>query len=434
METLYIGLAGFGTVGQGLASILRDHDDWIVRRLGARVVIKSVLVRNLAKPRSIALEPGTVFTTDPETLLQDPELFCVVELMGGVDTARAFITRALQSGKHVVTANKHLLAEHGPELFALAGTYGRGLFYEASVAGGIPVIQTLKESLAGDRIREVLGILNGTANYILSEMTSSSSRLDFDTALKQAQELGYAEADPSLDIDGLDTAHKLIILIRLAFGCDYPLSALSVEGITRVTRLDIEFAREFGYRIKLVASARKVNGRIEAGVYPAFVRYTYLLARVGGNYNAVRMEGEAVGPVMLHGPGAGARPTGNAVLADIMALVRHRRCPGCGLDNTGFGNVPLPPADILPAAEAVSGHYLRFTVQDRPGVMGAIAQAMAQRGVSIAQAVQKGEAGHNLVPMVFLTHKATCAAIQDTIGEIDAMDFIVKPTVHFRIL
>ncbi|MGE4552339.1 MAG: homoserine dehydrogenase [Desulfovibrionaceae bacterium] len=434
MDTVRIGLAGFGTVGQGLASILRDHGDWIARRLDARIAIKSVLVRNLAKPRSIALGPDVVFTTDPDSLVNDPELFCIVELMGGIEAPRALITRALRAGKHVVTANKHLLAEHGPELFALAAEQGVGLYYEASVAGGIPVIQTLKESLAGDRIREVLGILNGTANYILSEMTSSTSRLDFDTALRQAQDLGYAEADPTLDIEGFDTAHKLVVLIRLAFGCDYPLAKLRVEGITRVTRLDIEFAREFGYRVKLMASAREVNGRIEAGVYPAFVKYTYLLARVGGNYNAVRVEGEAVGPVMLHGQGAGATPTGNAVLADIMALIRHRRCSGCGPDNTGFGNTALPPAAVLPPEEAVSCHYLRFTVQDKPGVMAAIARAMAERGVSIAQAVQKGEAGHNLVPLVFLTHEAPYAAVRATMDAIDAMDFIAEPTVHFRIL
>ena len=434
MDTVRIGLAGFGTVGQGLASIIQDHGDWIARRLGTRIAIKSVLVRNLAKARGVTPGPGTVLTTDPETLLGDPELFCVVELMGGIEAPLAFISRALRSGKHVVTANKHLLAEHGPELFALAAENGVGLFYEASVAGGIPVIQTLKESLAGDRIREVLGILNGTANYILSEMTSSESRLDFDTALRQAQDLGYAEADPTLDIEGFDTAHKLIVLIRLAFGCDYPLSKLPVEGITKVTRQDIEFAREFGYRIKLIAGAREVDGRIEAGVFPTFVKYTYLLARVGGNYNAVRVEGAAVGPVMLHGQGAGATPTGNAVLADIMALIRHRRCSGCGPDNTGFGNVALPPADVLPPEEAVSCHYLRFTVQDKPGVMAAMARAMADRDVSIAQAVQKGEEGHNLVPLVFLTHEATSAAIRATIQEIDAMDFIAEPTVHFRIL
>lgn len=428
METVYIGLAGFGTVGSGLAKILESNGDWIERRLGKRIAIKKVLVRDLNKARAASPGPQATITADPSELTSDPEISIVVELMGGVDAPRTLITTALNAGKHVVTANKHLLAEHGPELFALAAEKGLGLFYEASVAGGIPTISTFREALAGDRINEVVGILNGTANYILSEMTVNG--LDFNTALSQAQDLGYAEADPTLDIEGYDTAHKLVVLIRLAFGLDYPLSELTVRGITGVTPQDITYAREFGYRIKLIAEARDVDGRIEAGVFPALVRYTYLLARVGGNYNAIRLTGNAVGPVMLHGQGAGDLPTGSAVLADIMALIRGPKTP----DNTGFRNAPMAKAEILPMDQAVCMHYLRATVEDRTGVMASIAQAMADNGVSIAQAVQKGDSENGSVSVVFITHDASATAMSKVLAAIDDMGFTVKPTVHYRIL
>ena len=428
METVYLGLAGFGTVGSGLAKILESNAEWIERRLGKRIAIKKVLVRDLNKTRAASPGPEATFTSDPTELTTDKDISIVVELMGGVDAPRALITAALNAGKHVVTANKHLLAEHGLELFALAAKNGLGLFYEASVAGGIPTISTFREALAGDRITEVVGILNGTANYILSEMTVNG--LSFKTALDQAQDLGYAEADPTLDIEGHDTAHKLVVLIRLAFGADYPLSDLPVRGITGITPQDITYAREFGYRIKLIAEVREVDGRLEAGVFPALVKYTYLLARVGGNYNAIRLTGNAVGPVMLHGQGAGDLPTGSAVLADIMALARSPKAP----DNTGFRNAPMPKAKILPPEQAVSMHYLRTTVEDRTGVMASIAQAMADNGVSIAQAVQKGEQENGFVSVVFITHDASASAMAKVIADIDAMGFCMQPTVHYRIL
>lgn len=431
MKTLRLGLAGFGTVGSGLAQILHENREIILARTGRDVTISTVLVRDLTKKRAVTTGPEVRFTTNPDDLLAG-DVDVVVELMGGVDTARSLLTRALEAGKHVVTANKHLLALHGPELSALAASKGLGLFYEASVAGGIPIVQTLRESLGANRIERLTGIMNGTANYILSEMTTN--HLDFATALKQAQDLGYAEADPTFDIEGFDTAHKLVVLIRLAYGQDFPLSRLPVRGITQVTGLDIEFAREFGYRIKLLAQAREVNGHIEACVEPTLVKHTYLLARVGGNYNAVRVEGNAVGPIMLHGQGAGALPTGSAVMADIMALCRGLNAPKPYFDNTGFGNKPLPQASILPSSEGVAMHYFRFSVSDRPGVMAAISKAMAEHDISIAQAVQKGDCQASDVPIVFLTHNARASAVAETIRAIDAMPFTLRPTVHFPIL
>ena len=308
-KPLVVGLAGFGTVGGGLVRLLEENADLIRRRSGRDILIRKVLVRNAKKARSVPLPEGAELTTNPRDLTDDPQIDVLVELMGGIDHARDLIDRALDQGKHIVTANKALLAEEGLSLFQKADRKKRILRYEASVAGAVPIVEALKESLTGNRIQSLMGILNGTSNYILSEMTSNG--LDFDVALKQAQQLGYAEADPTLDIDGHDAAHKLILLIRLAFGANYPYTALSVRGIRGLSALDIRLAREFGYRIKLIGQVRqvpcpeeKIGGndcgegpvRLEAGVFPALVYHKYLLARVGGAYNAVRATCPPQGP------------------------------------------------------------------------------------------------------------------------------------------
>ncbi len=431
MDVIKLGLGGFGTVGSGLAKILDSNAGRIEKRLGKKLKISTVLVRDLNKKRAFDLGPDVTFTDDPKALVNG-DVDIVVELMGGLDTAKQLIMDAFSAGKHVVTANKHLLAEHGLELFDAARAHNAGLMFEASCAGGIPIVQTLKESLAGDEIIKMLGIMNGTANYILSEMTTKG--MDFAEALADAQDLGYAEADPTFDIEGFDTAHKLCVLIRMAYGVDYPLADIPIQGITGVTPMDIEYAREFGYRVKLLAHVENVGGKLEAGVHPALVPYTYLLARVGGNYNAARLEGNAVGSIMLHGQGAGDLPTGSAVLADIMNLVRKVN-DGCRTpDNTGFGNAPIPRAKMLPPEKSESKYYFRFTVSDRTGVMAAITRSMADHGVSIAQAVQKGEAGAEGVPLVIISHETPAKAVNAMIAEVDAMDFTVEPCVTFRIL
>ena len=304
--TLNIGLAGLGTVGGGLVRLLSENAEEIRARSGCDFNLKAVAVRNPNRKRD--LPEGVRLTTDPMTLADDPDIDVVIELMGGIDTAKELITRSLANGKQVVTANKALLAEEGESLFRLADEKGATLLYEASVAGGIPIVQTLKESLTGNRITSLEGILNGTGNYILSEMTSKG--VSFAPALAEAQEKGYAEADPTLDIDGFDTAHKLVLLIRLAWGVDYPYTKMPIEGIRNLDKMDIDFAREFGYRIKLLGRARMRDGKLEAGVFPTLVNHTYLLARVGGAYNAVRVEGNAVGSLFLHGLGAGSLPIG----------------------------------------------------------------------------------------------------------------------------
>jgi len=425
-----IGLAGFGTVGQGLASILAESAAWIERRLGRPVQVTAVAVRDPAKVRAVPLPPGARAVASPLELAAADDVDIVVELMGGLSAAYDLIRLALTSGKHVVTANKHLLAERGEELFALAAQKNLGLYYEASVCGGIPIVQTLKESLAGNHILAVTGILNGTSNFILSRMTIKG--LSYAEALKKAQKKGFAEADPTLDVEGFDAAHKLVVLIRLAYGRDYPLSALPVTGITGITPLDIAYAREFGCEVKLIGQAKAVDGRIMAGVHPMLLSKSYLLAQVHGAFNAVRIVGDAVGAVMLYGPGAGGRPTGSAVLADIMALARDGNAP----NNTGFPEKVLPPAEILPPEEEVSRRYFRFTVEDKPGVLASLAKALGDVGISIYQAVQKvdPEQEGSAVPIVFMTHSARQKDVDAALAKIREFPFVKAEPVHLRVL
>ena len=437
LPPLVVGLAGFGTVGSGIARILTQNQDIIKARTGRGIVIKTVLVRNLEKARANpALPEGVTLTTDASALLNDADIHVVLELMGGVDTAKTFIEHALNAGKHVVTANKALLAETGNHLFALAAEKGLHLAYEASVCGGIPIVQTLREGLAANHILSLVGILNGTSNYILSEMTTKG--LEFDVALAKAQELGYAEADPTLDIGGYDAAHKLALLIRLAWGQEYPYAKLPVKGITDIAAEDIIHAREFGCRIKLVGHARMVDGRIEAGVFPTLVPEVFLLAKVGGAFNAVRIEGDAVGSVFLHGKGAGDMPTGSAVAADLLAVAKNLRP-----DNTGFVNPALPqPAVIMPEAEAESPCYIRLLVSDTPGVLRDVAGILSDNGISIAQVVQKNPRRKEraamvepiTVPLIIMTHRAPMAGVAKAMNILASAPYVHQAPVHFRVL
>lgn len=421
-----VGLAGFGTVGSGVARALEESADMIRQRTGRDIVIKTVLVRDAAKTRAVPLPQGAELTTDAARLTDDPAIDVVVELMGGIEAPGALISRALDMGKHVVTANKALLAENGAGLFRKAAEKGLSLLYEASVAGGIPIVQTLKESLAGNRITSLVGILNGTSNYILSEMTTSG--LDFATALGQAQEKGYAEADPTLDIDGHDAAHKLVLLIRLAYGAEYPYAEMPVQGIRHMDKLDIGFAREFGYRIKLLGQVREVDGKLEAGVFPTLVHHKFLLASVGGAYNAVRVEGNAVGSLFLHGRGAGDMPTASAVLGDLLTVAR-----GAGPHNTGFVRQVPERADILPPAEARSRYYVRLMVCDSPGVLRDLAGVMAAQGISLAQVIQKPEEEGD-VPLVFMTHEAGAASMEKALEQAGAAGLLRAPAVYYRVM
>jgi homoserine dehydrogenase len=441
---LTLGIAGFGTVGSGLLRILRENRAAITARTGREVRVKSVLVRDLSKARACPLPDGARLTDNPAVLLDDPETDVIVELIGGTEHAGDLVRKALRAGKHVVTANKALLAEQGNDIFALAAEKKLHLGYEASVCGGIPIIRTLREALAGDRLDSLVGILNGTSNFILSEM--SDKEMDFASALKEAQTLGYAEADPVLDIDGRDAAQKLYLLIRLAWGAEYPYSAIPVCGITDVSPVDIRYAREFGCRIKLICYARlhgddPHRGGIEAGVCPALVHERFLLARVEGAYNAVRAEGNAAGSVFLHGKGAGDLPTGSSVTADILDIARNM--PPC---NTGFVCPHLPaPARIIAPRESFSPHYLRLKVVDRPGVLRDVAAILADNAISLAQVIQKDDAaetapepaakaGPNTVPLVIMTHRASDDAVHKAVDALAASPFVRESPVRFRVL
>ncbi|MDR2801581.1 MAG: homoserine dehydrogenase [Desulfovibrio sp.] len=443
LPPLVLGLAGFGTVGAGLVRILRENQDEILARTGREVRVKRILVRDLSRPRACPLPEGALLTDKPDDLLGDSEIAVLVELIGGVDQAGSIIRHALESGKSVVTANKALLAEQGGSLFELAEKKDLHLGYEAAVCGAIPIIRTLRASLAGNRIDNLLGILNGTCNFILSEMSEKGQ--DFASALSNAQKLGYAEVDPSLDVDGLDAAHKLALLIRLAWGIDYPYRNMPVEGISGVTQADIRYAHEFGYRIKLIGYARSeatkdpAEGRLEAGVCPALVHEKFLLARVEGAYNAVRIEGNACGSLFLHGRGAGGLPTAGSVLADILEIAR-----GATPDNTGF---PLRrravAARVKPDSDCFSPWYIRLAVRDKPGVLRDVAGILADNRISIAEVNQKADAGEppagikdegGCVPLLIMTHSAPVAGIRNALISLENSVFVREKPVHFRVL
>ena len=425
-NTITLGIAGYGVVGAGLVRTIVANSDLILRRTGKRVVLKTVLERNAERARIHPLPEGTRLTANVEDIIGDPEIDIVAELIGGTTFAHDLIHAALSAGKHVVTANKALLAENGIELFNLAAAKNLHIGYEASVAGGIPIVQALREGLAGNAIEALSAILNGTSNYILTEM--SDKGLSFEAALQEAQRLGYAEADPTLDIDGCDAAHKLTLLIRLAWGLDYPCAALPVEGIRKVQFEDIAFARELGYSIKLVAQAFMADGKIEAGVFPTLVHDSFLLSRVSGSFNAIWLTGNAVGSIFLHGRGAGDTPTGSAVLSDILAVAR-----GAMPNNTGFTEQTPPPAARKNPADAESLYYFRLLVPDRAGVLRDVAGAMAENGISIAQAIQKGK-NTEAVPLVFMTHSATARAVEKAVARIGEMGLLHATPVCYRVI
>jgi len=432
LPSLRIGLVGCGTVGAAFVTLFYENASTLLARTGTTLQLSHIAVRDTKRSRTLphggALPNDIILTDNPLELARADNIDLIIELMGGVDTAFELIKTALTHGKHVITANKALLAERGNELFALAAKHNRALLYEASVAGAIPVIQTLKESLAGNHIHTIEGILNGTSNYILSRMTSKNK--SFTEALHGAQEKGYAEADPTLDIDGHDTAHKLVLLIRLAWGVDYPYEQMSVHGIRKIDTMDIEFARDFGYRIKLLGRASWLNEKIVAGVFPTLVHHTYLLASVGGAYNAVRIEGNASGPLFLHGLGAGGPATASAVLGDLVMLARNVHTY-----NTGFINPAPPKASIVAPDDMRAQYYLRFIVRDTPGVLRDLAGALADQEVSIAKATQKGQDDTDTgVPITFLTYDAPMRAIKAAIEIMYARNLLLKEPICCPVL
>ncbi len=423
---LSVGVAGLGTVGAGLLRLLRDNAGLVSARAGRPIAVTAVSARDRTRDRGVSTA-GLRWFDDPVALASDPAVDVVVELIGGSENpARALVQAALQAGKPVVTANKALMAVHGAELAAHAEAAGVALAFEAAVAGGIPIIKALREGLAGNGISRVAGILNGTCNYILSTMREHGR--EFADVLADAQRLGYAEADPAFDIDGVDAAHKLAILAALAFNRPVDFSAVHIEGIRSVSALDIAFAAELGYRIKLLGIARRTEAGIESRVHPCMVPHTAAIARVDGVFNAVVAEGDFCGRVMLEGRGAGAGPTASAVAADLIDIARGRATPVWGA-----GNGSLSPLPSVPMLAHVGAYYLRLMVLDRAGVIADVAAALRDAGVSLESMLQRGRAPGEAVPVVLVTHETNEAAIRHAVAAIAALDSVLEPPALIRI-
>ena len=414
-DELRIGLLGCGTVGAAVVRLLRTNSDVIRLRTGTTLRLLRVAVARPSKPRDLQFEPG-VLTGDAAAVVADERIDAVAEVMGGIDPARALLLEAIRHGKSIVTANKLLMAQHGPELFARAGQAGVDLRLEASVGGGLPVIQPLRESLGANRLREVSGILNGTTNYILTKM--AQAKWEFGQALEEAQRLGFAEADPTADVEGHDAAAKLAILATIAFGTAVRDADVYREGIQRVTAQDIGFAAELGYALKLLAIAREQDGAVEARVHPAFLPLTHPLAAIGNELNAVFVRGDAVGEVMFVGRGAGGPPTASAVVADLIDVARNRRMGGHG--RIGFGALAQRP--LRPMEDTASPFYLLMQVTDRPGVFARIAAVFGEEDVSIASIMQKSRG--ETADIVMVTHTARERQVRRVLSRLEELDVV----------
>jgi homoserine dehydrogenase len=431
MKEIKVGLLGFGTIGAGVVKLLKANASLIEEKTGARVSIKSIADLDITTDRGVSVE-GIHLTKSADEVLTDPEISVVIELIGGYEPARSFVLKAISHGKHLVTANKALLAVHGEEIYAAARANGVEVLFEAAVGGGIPVLSAIKGNMAANRFSTVLGIVNGTCNYILTRMTQEGA--DFADVLKSAQELGYAEADPTFDIEGVDTAHKLCLLLSLCFGTRVDLKDIYSEGITSVSSEDVDFAKDFGYRIKLLAIGKRDGDRIEARVHPTMIPIDYPLADVHGVFNAIRLTGDFIGPVMFYGRGAGMDATASAVVGDVVALTRNmeagisRRVAPLGYLDQKVAQLP-----IKPIGEVVTKYYIRFQALDRPGVLARIAGALGASGISIASMVQSARSASDTVPIVIMTHEAREADVRRALAEIDAFDVIQEKSNFIRI-
>jgi homoserine dehydrogenase len=428
MKEIGIGLLGFGTVGAGVVEGLLRNGDLIAKRTGLRLVLRKIADLDLERDRGVAVD-RSLLTADAAAVISDPAVDVIVELVGGLGVARTFILQALRLGKPVVTANKALLAEHGDEIFAAAAEGNTDLFYEASVGGGIPIIRSLREGLIANHIESIHAILNGTCNYILTRMEQEG--LPFDQVLAAAQAAGFAEADPGLDIDGVDTAHKAVILARLAYGFPVKMSDLYLEGIRGVHAMDITCAAELGYRLKLLAVIKHQEGGVEVRVHPALVPMDHMLAKVSGVFNAIMVKGDVVGDTLYYGRGAGRLPTASAVLSDLADAAR---------------NLAAQSAQRVPAFVAHQHYgqlrrigrtklrcYFRLSLLDRPGVLARVAEILGRHQISIASLLQKEERAEDYVPVIMLTHVSSEENFQAAQREIDALDLVGAPTVRIRI-
>lgn len=425
-ETVNIGLIGFGTIGSGVVATLNQNLPLLESKVNKKVNLKRIVDLDITTDRGVEVEPG-VLSTNVDDILEDEEIDIVIELVGGYQPALNFILRAMDNGKHVVTANKALLAKHWQEITETAQDNGVRVSFEASVGGGIPLLAPLNDGLAANNIETVYGIINGTANYILTKMAAEG--LDFDTVLEEAQEMGYAEADPTFDIEGHDTAQKLIILSILGFGTYVEQEKFHVEGITRITPDDILFAREeLGSVIKLLAIAQIDNGELEIRVHPTLIPETHLLASVNDVYNAVYLVGDVVGPVLMYGAGAGMMPTASAVVADCIDIIQDMKRP------VSYGPKETRVEKIKDICEVQSKYYMRITALDQPGVLHSISGVLSDLDISIESVSQKKADEGEAVPIFMVTHHATEKNVQEALQLIDQMEFVKEETVLIRLL
>jgi homoserine dehydrogenase len=411
--------------------VLLNNRDIISSRVGSDIIVKKIADLDLDSDRGIPLESG-LLTREALEVIEDPDIHVVVELMGGIDQAKEYILKAMENGKHVVTANKALLAEFGAEIYQAADDHGVSIAFEASVGGGIPVIRSFREGLSANRIQTIMGILNGTSNYILTRMTERE--LPYDEAVQEAIELGYAEDPPTLDVDGTDAAHKLAILVSIAFGVPISFKRIYRQGIDKLTPEDIRFAREFGYCIKLLAVARNRDGQVTARVHPCMVPLDHIMASVNGVYNAIYLEGDFVGPNLYYGLGAGRRPSGSAVVSDIIYLARQVR--------QGVNKLMPPLAHVRPQDDAISiqpidelnmAYYFRFAAVDKPGVLSKISGVLGDHQISIASVIQKGREEKGSVPVVMLTHEAQESNVTKALSLMENLDVLTDETMMIRV-
>jgi homoserine dehydrogenase len=431
MSQINVGIIGFGTVGAGTLEILTANREIITNRVGAEVVVKKIADLDIESDRGIAVNRD-LLTIDAMEVIDDPEIHVIVELIGGLKRPREYILKAMDNGKHVVTANKALLAEGGREIYQAAERCGVSLAFEASVGGGIPIIGALRCGLSANRIQTIMGILNGTSNYILTRMAREG--LPYDSVVGEAVNLGFAEDPPTLDVDGTDAAHKLAILMSLALGFPVSFKDIYREGITALTPDDIRFAGEFGYSVKLLAIARNLGDRLEVRVHPSMIAKNHILANVNEAYNAIYLEGDFVGPNLYYGLGAGRRPAGSAVVSDIMGLARQIR--------QGMKQ-PVPPlAHVHSPGEVMriqsidalnSDYYFRFSALDRPGVLSKIAGVLGEHHISISSVMQKGRVVNGSVPIVMLTHEARESNVQKAISLINELEILTDKTIVIRV-
>jgi len=424
-------MIGFGTVGSGLAQTLLDQKELLGKKVGAPIILSRIADINIT-----TLPPqfsDVTLSQDAADIFNDPDIDIVVELIGGIEPAKSFMLEAIRKGKHVITANKALLSIHGRDIFEAAVANNVEVGFEASVGGGIPVIKSLKEGLVANKINAIRGILNGTANYILTAMTEHGT--PFAEVLKDAQEKGFAEADPTYDIEGTDTAHKLAILMTIAYGQHVHLDNITVEGISNIKPMDIDFAKEFGYRIKLLAISRNHGDHVEARVHPTMVPESNIFANINGTFNAIQFNGDTVGDVLLYGHGAGMMPTGSAVAADVVDIGRN-------MLSDSINRVPalsyLPqyftPPSITPMSELTCPYYFRVTVLDQPGVLSAISGILGKYNISIKSVIQKGHQPGEQVHIVLRIHQSSEEAVEKAVTEIDALEYCTEPTVRIRVL